>query len=664
MIDLFADPNCVHRLDKTIFLKLPLYQSKLLLKPIYVNKQLFSLLFTHEDPEQMVNDLSHGLRNITDFSECYEQDDGWSKRSDIIQKLFSVTLNKTISTGTQCGWAYVDRQAEDRFGTSLDGNLGSGRAYYTGRWFNIKGEKTPLAVSPSPYHSSGILNMEDGIWSTIIGNALFDEFEGKLSPILAILRINHKSCKIIRIDLNGSLDRITHLLYVRHPLTPKIYLKTVKAFAQLEAKKFIARILHGAWSSGNISLQGHLIDYDTICGVKGRQAQYSFTPNYIDNYFGFEQQGQLLVLNNLLHLTPFQQEPILIKRIEKIFYLEYRKQVAQGLVFLMGFEQGHLLAKQHYPLLLPLVDLFVHLSHYTYFFSQKSLYTNYASALFFHLFDFSFFFKFFPLLQIEQRFSMDQGLMMLMNSRRQHDNMTIEMYDPEYETLKQTVQNELHPYLLPCDEPCPPELIKKAQAFITQYDIIYQQISNKLNAKEHEVAVNALVINDDRLYLFPVFSLEALLLEWQTNGSPQAIQRIISRLIIANQRCPLKTKEGHFVYNVRLFVEGYSYCLINEKAIFRHVIHVDLEQLSIPAESNAKWFIKNKHRFLDATCLINDGFLEIMSSECPLSDLIQPSRDDAFLIPQCIFYMNEKKFKMTDFFFQAGEEGYEGGHYV
>ena len=232
---LYQHPLSIERLGKAIFIKLPLYEAKVPLEPIYINDTLFNTLFQ---------------KNLS-----------WQKQSVVIKQVFSITLDMKQSTGKQCGWAFVDKQGEDPYGISLMGNQGSGRAYYTGTCFNIKGEKTPLATSTSPNHSNGILNMGDGIWSALIGNSLFEEFSVKPSPVLAILRIDPQRCIIVRIDDSGALDRITHLFYHPIPLTAKQLYQTAKNLGHLEADKSIHRILHGAWSAGNTSLLGHLIDW-------------------------------------------------------------------------------------------------------------------------------------------------------------------------------------------------------------------------------------------------------------------------------------------------------------------------------------------------------------------------------------------------------------------
>ena len=52
----------------------------------------------------------------------------------------------------------------------------------------------------------------------------------------------------------------------------------------LEGNKFIDRFLHGAWSLGNISIEGNIIDLDTSFYTTGRQPQWCFTNKYKTNF--------------------------------------------------------------------------------------------------------------------------------------------------------------------------------------------------------------------------------------------------------------------------------------------------------------------------------------------------------------------------------------------
>src|ERR1700722_9644461 len=188
---LFATPDAVARLGDEVFLKLPLYKAKTAYRAVYINDRLFQKYFD--------------ALNLT----------SWQEKADFIAGYFSFTLAADISTGEQIGWAHVDRQA-DPTDISLGGNLGSGRAYYVGKHFNIKGEKTPLAVSNMRRISDGYLEAERGIWETVAANALKNDLQSGVTPVLAILDML-ETCsvvwrdkpvarvKIVRVDDSGTL---------------------------------------------------------------------------------------------------------------------------------------------------------------------------------------------------------------------------------------------------------------------------------------------------------------------------------------------------------------------------------------------------------------------------------------------------------------------------
>ena len=260
-----------------MFLKVPLYRARQSYTPIYVNPDLY--------------------RHYIDAAEKTS----WQEMSETMGRLFSVTLDPEDATGEQVGYAYIDRQ-DDPLNIALQGNQGSGRAFYLGKHFNLKGEKTPLCTTDNPKFSDGILERERGIWETIVSNVLFHDLEIGVPPVLAILDV-HESCyarrrdeqshrvKIIRIDYKGALDRVTHVFFNKAPHDSLTLTDIAKNFGKHEGEKFIERIIHGSWSAGNITPHGGILDFDTVCGVKGRGAQYSSSIWQCETYFGYAHKG-------------------------------------------------------------------------------------------------------------------------------------------------------------------------------------------------------------------------------------------------------------------------------------------------------------------------------------------------------------------------------------
>lgn len=633
-MNLYAHPRSLKRLGRNLFIQCPLYESQHFFKPIYIHQELFHTLFGENLP--------------------------WDKQADVIKQLFSVTLNKDHSNGKQCGWAFVDKQQEDPYQLSLSGNQGSGRAYYTGHCFNIKGEKTPLATSFNPIYSDGILKISDGIWSSLIGNSLEKELNVMPSLVLAVLLKDDESrCLIVRTDENGALDRITHLLHQPVPLTAKQLKQATQQISRLEAEKFIHRILHGSWSAGNTSLNGHLIDYDTVCAVKGRQPQYSVTPNYPDNYFGFEYLGQLKVLQILIDHPIINSEQVSQSILDKEFQNHYKQYIEEGLIYLMGFEDYSKLAKTCSTELKHLSHLFYELSLYTYYRSPQNFNTNHPASLFFHLFDFSIFFRVYPLLKFSQTFVPSQALYILMHSPGQQDMLAYESEQEEY-ALPLEVKKRIVPYCIPFGHKCSQELEQKALDFLILYDQLFDSLIMDTQQDKYNIAARAYVINEDRFYLFPVFSLEALILEQiQKKTEPQMIHRLIETLIKANQRLPILSSSNCYVSDYRLFGQGFSYTCLNTNGTYYVAFNLYQDQIDWDPSQEVTWQIEVLNELMPATSKWTPDRLIIESIAMPMEELmLHPYRENTFLTSLYSLYKNQEKINLNDLFYSNAKQGY------
>ncbi len=267
------------------------YRSKKKYIPIYINADLYEQLFNEE----------------------YDEEIAFNK----ISEMFSITLDYQKSNNELVGTGYADKQ-EDPMGISLSGNEGSGRAYFYGECFNIKGDKTSLATSPKEVYSNGKLSLAASIKESIISNILSKELSIPTFETLAILdttdnfefiseylatddsvkeeRYIVPSVIEVRVNKEKRLYRISNAFKNKDTISFQELKKLSDKLARLEAEKFIRRFLHGSWSVGNISLDANLIDFDTASFVKGRNPQFSNTNKYKSNYFGFEILGDKMIL--------------------------------------------------------------------------------------------------------------------------------------------------------------------------------------------------------------------------------------------------------------------------------------------------------------------------------------------------------------------------------
>ncbi len=552
-------PESVVRLGETTFIKVPLYKAKDSYQPIYINQALFV---------EYISKNKH-------FN--------WINAASMLSNLFSNTLNKENATGLQVGWAYCDKQF-DPSDLSLSGNSGSGRAYYVGKRFNIKGEKTPLAVAKKKQYNDGILSMEDGLWETIVANALQNSFHLNIFSVLAVLKLNQTCTRpyqgsevvlpqvqIIRIDQNRSLDRISHAFYQKKPFKKEQLKEIAQHFGVLEADKFIDRIEHGMWSAGNVSPQGHLIDLQTVCGVKGRHPQYSATKYHAENYFGFEYAGQLKILQSLVDFLATNPEEVSYDFLENEMLTRMQGELLEGFVYLMGFAQQDKIVEKFHAELVSLVEEFSFHARSCYF-RKADLCCNSAISLLLHLYDFSLFFRFFPLLKKVKNLSPEDCLKRMLGGNIANEDFALfskQSLNTDDEYLITNVLSQFKKYFVTNSEEVhiSSEVIL---AFIKKYNFLFDKIVDFFKMDLDEVMARAYILNEDRYYMFPACNLSFYLSFNHDKQSEKFTSKLIDLTIKACQRNPDFMQE--YIANLRIYKEGYTYFLLDGKGRYQIVI--------------------------------------------------------------------------------------------
>jgi hypothetical protein len=629
---LYETPDALKRQDNSLFLKCPLYRAKKSIRPIYINKDLFKKYIS-------------------------ETKVSWEQMSTLIAELFQVTLNLDESLEEkQIGWAYVDRQS-DPLELSLSGNEGSGRAYYTGKIFNIKGEKTPLATSTKINHSNGVLAMQDGIWCSLIANSL--DPSCKVSPVLAILDLNEnyihpltqkevRRVKIIRLDLDGSLDRITHLFYLKKSLSKEKFLIMARQFGELDAHKFMQRIVHGSWSNGNISQNGHLVDYDSVCAVKGRQPQFSMSSYYIDNYFSFEYLGKLKVLESLINDSHINIDQISLTAIKDELIAARDKEIAVQLLYLMGFTEANLFniySQQLYSL----AEQLKNLSPYVRFSKERSFFTNTPFHFFAHIFDFSTFFRYFPLLKINNQFNLDSGFALLVQS-----DLIPEDEQGEIKTgfIEEPLESRVLAYLQACyimsDEHIL-KLKKEAYEFIEKYNELFDELIDK-HALIEDTLRQAYLINEDRFYLFPVFDLSRIITNLAQTKPTEEVHNLIEQIIAASKRL-YNVKSESSRTDIRIYVEGFTYIELNSQGTFQIIFELKKHSLTELTKESDFTIVYNDKIYDTSWESTAADSIKIQSILIDLKELLVPyPRDEVFKIRKYELFFQGKAFKLRDYF--------------
>jgi hypothetical protein len=281
----------------------------------------------------------------------------------IIGDAFAYIIEPEVKKGAVYKTVYADRQA-DPTDIALSGNCGSGRACYVGSDFNIKGiGKTQLVGKPKdPIHGTGKLDIVTALREALMTEYICKHTESGSSPVLAVIALTDKikmpwkkdiirTALLVRLD-RGTLDRPSHLAYTnlqREIMLPEL----IKRYARLDAEMFGKKILHGAWSTGNVSLGGHLLDIESVSITSGRGPRHNITKKYISNYFGYESLGFKQILEQLSHMLGADY-----KECVAMYDEERARHMTEVLLLLLGvskekvpeivkaFPRVHSLAKQ------------------------------------------------------------------------------------------------------------------------------------------------------------------------------------------------------------------------------------------------------------------------------------------------------------------------------
>jgi hypothetical protein len=257
------------------------------------------------------------------------------KLNDVLINSFALDLQET-EAGTQsvdlgAAQVWVDRQA-DPMGIAMNGNEGSGRAAFVGSVFNIKGiGRTALVNAPvNDAHGDGRIAFSGALWEANAATAIETNLNSGTSEVLAVLRLKNRKFTppwsnapitaglVVRVD-RGSLVRPTHAFHELSELDTNDLLKFANGLGSMEAEKFSERIVHGAWSAGNVSLNGNILDMDTLSSVSGYHPQYSLTGWFISNYFGREHEGHLQLLRKMAADLKVNERQIAAAKIEQEF---------------------------------------------------------------------------------------------------------------------------------------------------------------------------------------------------------------------------------------------------------------------------------------------------------------------------------------------------------
>lgn len=442
------------------------------------------------------------------YEEIFEEEYEWEKASKKIENMFSITLDENKSNGNKIGEGFADMQ-EDPFGIALSNNLGSGRAFFYGSNFNIKGEKTKLAISPKSIYSNGKYALSAAIKETIISNILSKDFIIPSFESLAILEKKEKytfldeyldeddkikqrefnlPCAIeIRYYREKELYRISNSIINKDLYTEENIKELTAKIAKIEANKFIDRFLHGSWSSGNITTEGNLIDFDTSTFVKSRYPQYSNTFKYRSNFFGYELDGQKLMINSIIDKLQIGNTEELKRNMENNMNEIYNETIKSRFCDLIGLNYDI-----HYKIFSDDID---YLGKEFNILSRKFI-PNYTATNIVEndegtaLFDFSNFFQKYLIKKDLENYNVFLGIQLLLNNTEEFVYDKIGFIKNKIETffkdeLVYTENKDLY--------------LMNAMKFVERYDELFEKIKKEFNIED--IKLKQYIINSDRNYI-------------------------------------------------------------------------------------------------------------------------------------------------------------------
>lgn len=550
---------------------------------------------------------------------------------------------------SSCKKVFVDRQA-DPMQMSLNGNSGSGRAVYYGKIFNLKGiGKTVLATSSDKNHSNGHLDLVSALWEAICANVISSNLKTGSAPVLAVIdtgeliEVPWRTGKypggfIVRLDQNGELDRPTHLFFRNEPVNADFFRQFARDLGKQDAEKFIERILHGCWSAGNISIHGHMIDYDTVFALRSRAPQWSYRPNWLSNFFGLEGGGQKKLLKAMVN-HHFNSEKIRCQEVYRIFDRSKKEHLELRFLDLIGLNpqqaaNGLPISPKEYE---QMVADFSELA--------MKMFPNFKATAPWNeenqdlaVFDFSRMFRFFPIC-FEQNFGNFETAMGLLR------NYSKKFAESKVDGMTESIEKILRKNHTVSSIEQLQELETKARIFIEGYCRILDYFRKNDHELWQKMVLQAYRINEERTYMNcrpGNDTLVALVQHLQAgNLSAQQFSDRIQTIILACDRRQVKYLKNYFIADIKIFIEGFTANLLCEDLSFKPCLALfDRKVLANPAPDHWQITINGQKNecFLDKI----DSLTLVIGPALPFSELL-PARDSA----ETAFSLNGKRFQLS-----------------
>ena len=561
---------------------------------------------------------------------------------EFVEKHLLLTFDQSLGIpGAKPVMVYVDRQ-DDPMNMSLNGNLGSGRAAYYGECFNLKGlGKTVLAMSQDRNHSNGNLDLVSALWEAICSNVLYANLRTGTSPVAAVIKpVNDVEVPwregrypggiIVRIDKCGELDRPTHLFQKKDPVKADQLRQIARNFGRQDAEKFVERILHGCWSAGNISIDGHMIDYDTVFALRGRAPQWSYRPNWLSNFFGLEGPGQKKLLKAMLnHAINVDRLPY--HAVCRQFDEARRDHLEQRFLDLTGIGACEEAGRR----LLPVADY----SEIVTAFERLSMmmYPNFKATAPWEpenssisLYDVSRFMRLFPILRSSGEVESQLALALLRNPHGR-------MIESTVSGMPESIERALKKHYVVASDQHLQALDNEALKFIAGYDRLLASWKKSHPQDCGKLIQRAYIVNEERTYMncrpgndFLVALTQHLAAEKVSNTE---FSQLIELIIEACDRIPRPDCQGRCQADMRLFLNGFTSNLIDENGSFQPRLTILTSSLMPPNINDlasSRWEIEIDGARKECRAEIGRQRLHIIGPKLPAAKLAENDARELF----------------------------------
>ncbi len=271
----------------------------------------------------------------------YFEEAGYGQDAREQARNFAMVLDNESAVSPETIKVHADRQ-KDRTGIALNGNSGSGRSVYYGNPFNVIGVgKTTLVTNEGPRHSSGRMDLVGALRRLVLSkwiNSLTNRAV-RHPVVIARKETAHFSWSpnpvplalLVRVD-DGDLDRLSHIEY--SPDLPLDFEKVLDEYAKLDAEYFAYRMMLGAWSTGNYSLTGKIIDLETASFTKYRGPYHTASSKHEETFFGYEGLGFIRILEQIADVKGIKNIDVKQK-----FYEARRRYLTHNFLLLLGVDK-------------------------------------------------------------------------------------------------------------------------------------------------------------------------------------------------------------------------------------------------------------------------------------------------------------------------------------